>query len=84
MSDRDILTELRAVRDEFARSHGYDLAAMGAALRARDAAVGARVVRGEPRRPVPGAPRAARVDRAKFEEALSKVADVEPEERDRL
>ena len=30
------------------------------------------------------AARAARGDRARFEEALGKVADVEPEERDRL
>lgn len=53
MSDADIIAELRAVRDEFARSHGYDLAAMRGALREWDAAAGARVVRGEPRRPAP-------------------------------
>lgn len=51
MSGGDILTELRAWRDEFARAHGYDLGAMGAALRELDAAAGARVLRGEPRRP---------------------------------
>lgn len=52
MSDVDILKELRAWRDEFARSHGYDLRAMASALRELDEAAGARVVRGEPRRPV--------------------------------
>jgi hypothetical protein len=50
--DGDILVELRAWRDEFARSHGYDLRAMGAALRAMDVAAGGQVVRGEPRRPI--------------------------------
>ena len=53
MSGGDILVELRAWRDEFAQAHAYDLGAMGAALRELDAAAGARVVRGEPRRPVP-------------------------------
>jgi hypothetical protein len=52
MKDRDILAELRAWRDEFARSHGYDLRAIVAALREADEKLGARVVRGEPRRPV--------------------------------
>ena len=51
MSNGDILAELRAWRDEFARSHGYDLRAMVEALRELDSAAGARVVRGEPRRP---------------------------------
>jgi hypothetical protein len=51
MRGADILAELRAWRDEFARSHGYDLKAMVAALREMDAAAGVRVVRGEPRRP---------------------------------
>ena len=31
MNDGDVLAELRAWRDEFARSHGYDLGAMAAA-----------------------------------------------------
>jgi hypothetical protein len=53
---RDVLAELRAWRDEFARSHGYDLWAMAAVLREMDAAAGARVVRGEPRRPTGKAP----------------------------
>lgn len=51
MRDADILTALRAWRDEFARSHDFDLRAMAAALRALDETVGARLVRGEPRRP---------------------------------
>jgi len=51
MSDGDILTELRAWRDEFARSHGYDLKAMAATLCELDRAAGGRVVRGLPRRP---------------------------------
>lgn len=51
MSDADILTGLRAWRDEFARSHKYDLGAMAATLRALDQAAGSRVVRAEPRRP---------------------------------
>jgi hypothetical protein len=62
MRDADILAELRAWRDEFARSHGYDLKAMAAALKEMDATAGARVVRGEPRRPTvpPLAPPGAR------------------------
>lgn len=51
MNERDILADLQAWRDEFARSHGYDLAAMAASLRASDRASGIQVVRGEPRRP---------------------------------
>lgn len=54
MSDINVLKELRAWRDEFARSLGYDLRAMASALRALDEAAGARVVRGEPRRPEVG------------------------------
>jgi hypothetical protein len=53
MSNGDALVELRAWRDEFARSHGYDLRAMAAALRELDGAAGREVVRGEPRRPEP-------------------------------
>ena len=51
MSERDVLADLRAWRDEFARSHGYDMAAMVASLRARDRAAGDSLVRGEPRQP---------------------------------
>jgi hypothetical protein len=59
MSDGDILTELRAWRVEFARSHGYDLGPMAAALRELDQAAGARVVRGQPRRPAAVPPKGA-------------------------
>ena len=51
MSDADFLTELRSWRDEFARSHGDDLAAMAAFLRELDEVAGDRVVRDKPRRP---------------------------------
>ena len=51
MSNEDVLVELRAWRDEFARSHGYSLRAMAAALRDHDIAAGQKLVRGEPRRP---------------------------------
>lgn len=51
MKEPDILSELRAWRDEFARSHGYDLRAMAAALSELDATAGREVVRGEPRHP---------------------------------
>lgn len=52
MSHGDVLAELRAWRDEFARSHGYDVHAMAAALRALDSGGERKVVHGEPRRPV--------------------------------
>jgi hypothetical protein len=52
MSNGDVLLELRAWRDEFARSHGYDIHAMAAALRELDSAGERKVVHGEPRRPV--------------------------------
>jgi hypothetical protein len=52
MIDRDILAELRAWRDEFAKSHGYDMAAMVAPLRERERAAGTKVIRGEARPPV--------------------------------
>lgn len=53
MKEIDLLAEIRTWRDEFARSHGYDLAAIAAEVREADAAVGDRLVRGEPRRPTP-------------------------------
>lgn len=51
MKEIDLLAEIRTWRDEFARSHGYDLAAIAAAVREADATVAERLVRGEPRRP---------------------------------
>ena len=59
MNDRDILADLRAWRDEFAKSHGYDLAAMGATLREMDKSATAPLVRGEPRPPAVVLPPAA-------------------------
>lgn len=53
MKDVDILAELRSWRDEFARSHNYDLAAMVATIRNIEIPAGHPVVRGEPRRPTP-------------------------------
>ena len=52
MSNGDVLVELRAWRDEFARSHGYDIHAMAAALRDLDSAAGQKLVHGELRQPV--------------------------------
>ena len=52
MSDGDILAQLRAWRDEFARTHGHDIHAMAAALRELDCGSKRKVVHGEPRRPV--------------------------------
>ena len=51
MSDPDLLVELRSWRDEFARSHGYDVTAMAAFLRELDKAAGTRVVQAKPRQP---------------------------------
>ena len=51
MSNGDVLSELRAWRDEFARLHGYDIHAMAAALRELDSTGERKVVRGEPRQP---------------------------------
>ena len=56
MNDRDVLAELRAWRDEFARTHGYDLSSMATALRELDRAVGPRLIRGEARRPIASQP----------------------------
>jgi hypothetical protein len=53
VKEQDLLGELRAWRDNFAREHEYDLVAMAAKLRELDSAAGARVVHGEPRRPAP-------------------------------
>ncbi len=65
MTDGDILTDLRAWRDEFARAHGYDLGSIGAALRALDAANGSRVMQGEPRRPAqPSSPKVGTPNRS--------------------
>ncbi len=44
MNENDVLAELRTWRDEFAKSHDYDLSAMCAVLREMDLAAKARVV----------------------------------------
>ena len=51
MVEDDVLREVRAVREAYARSHGYDVRAMVADLRARDVAGDWPVVRHPPRRP---------------------------------
>ena len=51
MIERDTLADLRAWRDEFARAHGYDLAAMVTTLRAMKLLSGEKLVRGSPRQP---------------------------------
>jgi len=53
MSNEDILSELRAWRNEFARLHGYDIRAMSATLSQLDNAGERKVVRGNPRQPSP-------------------------------
>ena len=52
MRTGDMLAELRAWRDNFAKSHGYDVHAMAEALRVLDCAGERQVIHGEPRRPV--------------------------------
>lgn len=52
MKAGDVLAELRAWRDEFARAHAYDVHAMAKTLSELDSAGDRNVVRGEPRRPV--------------------------------
>ncbi len=52
----DVLREVRATREEFARSHGYDVYAMAATLRRLDEAGDRPVVRLAPRRPADARP----------------------------
>jgi hypothetical protein len=56
MAEDDVLRQMRAAREAYARSLGYDVRAMVADLRARDAAGDWPVVRRPPRRcgPTPG------------------------------
>jgi hypothetical protein len=53
MVEDDVLREVRAAREAYARAHNYDVRAMLADLRARDAAGDWVVVRRSPRRPDP-------------------------------
>ncbi len=52
MSEDSVLQEVRASRDAYARSHGYDVRAMVADLKARDDLGDWPVARLAPRRPV--------------------------------
>ncbi len=53
MSEDSVLQEVRAAREAYAESHGYDVRAMVADLRAQDDLGDWPVVRLSPRRPVP-------------------------------
>ncbi len=53
MVEDDVLREVRAVREAYARSHNFDVRAMVADLRARDLGGDWPVVRHPPRRPNP-------------------------------
>jgi hypothetical protein len=53
MLEDDVLREVRAVREAFAQAHNYDVRAMVADLRARNAAGGWPIVRRPRRRPNP-------------------------------
>jgi hypothetical protein len=53
MAEDDVLRGVRAAREAYARSLGYDVQAMVADLRARDTAGDWPVVRRAPRRPSP-------------------------------
>ncbi len=55
MTEDDVLREVRAAREAYAREHNFDVRAMVADLRARDAAGDWPVVRRAPRRPPAGA-----------------------------
>jgi len=64
MTEDDVLREVRAAREAYARSHNFDVRAMVADLRARDAAGDRPVVRRAPRRPRPAALPAVPPDQA--------------------
>jgi hypothetical protein len=53
MNEDSVLQEVRAAREAYARSHGYDVRAMVADLRAQDDRGDWPVVRLSPRRPIP-------------------------------
>lgn len=53
MKDVDPIDEIRAWRDEFARSHNYDISAMFATLKKWEQESGKTFVRGTPRPYVP-------------------------------
>jgi hypothetical protein len=53
MSEDSVLQEVRAAREEYARSHGFDVRRIVAELQELDRRGGWRVVRLAPRRPRP-------------------------------
>lgn len=55
MVEDDVLREVRAARETYARLHNFDVQAMVADLQARDSAGDWPVVRHPPRRPRPAA-----------------------------
>ena len=55
MREDDVLREVRAAREAYAESHGYDVRAMVVDLRSRDLAGDWSVVRRPPRHPKSGA-----------------------------
>ncbi len=63
MVEDDVLREVRAAREAYARLHNYDVRAMVADLRARDLAGDWPVVRHPPRRPRPVAEPAVAPDK---------------------
>jgi hypothetical protein len=56
MNEDDVLRQVRAAREAYAQSHGFDVRTMVADLRKRDAAGDWPVVRRAPRRPAVVAP----------------------------
>ena len=73
MRERDVLTEIRAVRDEIARRHGGDAGSLSRALAERSRLAGRVVVRFAPRPPQP--PRATGAQSVASESApLSSVS----------
>jgi hypothetical protein len=56
MTEDDVLRGVREAREAYARAHDFDVRAMVADLRARDAAGDWPVVRRAPRRPQPVVP----------------------------
>lgn len=62
MIEDDVLQEVRAAREAYARAHGYDVRAMVADLHAQDSFGDWPVVRHSPRRPGQAGERAAEPD----------------------
>lgn len=56
MTEDEVVREVRAAREAFAASYGYDIRAMVAALHELGVASGRKVVRFAPRPPITGPP----------------------------